>query len=181
MKPAGWVAEKSSLQRQQGFVFKLLHSLLIVAIVVGLAVLYKTGNLAFLNRAGQYLSDVLRPNAAPRTRDRESSSYYQATYPASRPDGPVAFPNEDSQGAENGRYAVQVASSYDSRKLYAWRDELAADGYETYLVSINSPNGMLFKLRVGSYDNRPDAEAMRDRLRRRYPTNFGNSFVMRGN
>lgn len=174
---------KSSLHRQRGFVFRLIHSLLIVAIVVALVVLYKNGKLTglenkvkgFLGRGGNGGNGGGSTETYPERR----GEYLRATQRVSRPP-PVERPNEDTGYTEDGRYTVQVAAGYDSRQLYAWRDELLQKGYNAYLVSLDTSRGMMFKLRVGAYYDRLDAEAMRDRLSRRYPTNFGDSFIVRG-
>jgi hypothetical protein len=183
VKHSGWIAEKSSLQRQRGFVFKLLHSLLIVAIVVGLIVLYKTGNLAFLRDIPYYLGRVFemperQQRASQETPRWNDDLYVQAHH--TRPSDTVERPQEDADYAENTRYAIQVAAGYDSRQLYELRDALIRDGYDAYLVSLSGSQGMSFKLRVGSYTQRMDAEAMRDRLRRRYPQKLGGSFIIQG-
>lgn len=184
MKHSGWVAKKSSLQRQRGFVFKLVHSLLTVAIVVALVVSYKAGYLSFLRHIPLQVKHLVQDgrrswdNLGNENPDNQTGDNRQTNQSDSI--DPIERSNEDSSYTEGSRYAVQVAAGYDSRQLYAWRDALLAEGYDAYLVSLSSARGMTFKLRVGSYNNREDAEAMRDRLRRRYPTNFGGSFVMQG-
>ncbi|GEM_PF-2323231 len=166
-------AATSSLRRQRGFVFKLIHSLLIVAGVVMLVVLYKTGKLSeFVQKARTVISNGVQPSAG------KGGNYTQVSRQEEY--APVTRPNEDNQYTESGRYAVQVAAGYDSRQLYMWRDDLARAGYDAYLISLNTSRGMMFKLRVGAYTDRMDAEAMRDRLSRRFPTNFGDSFVVHG-
>jgi hypothetical protein len=105
-----------------------------------------------------------------------SGRYVQASQ---RKAVPVVREREGTNYTDN-RYAVQVAAGYDSRQLYAWRDALANDGYNAYLVSLNTPRGLQFKLRVGAYNSRTQAEALQTKLRNRYPTNFGESFVIEG-
>ncbi len=94
---------------------------------------------------------------------------------------PVTREHEDTTYTD-GRYAVQIASGYDSRQLYAWRDSLVREGVNAYLVSLNTTRGLLFKLRVGAYTKRADAEQMRDKLANRYPDQglFADSFVVQG-
>lgn len=178
MKNPGQQATMSSLHRQRGFVFKLLHSLVIVALVVMLVVLYKTGKLAGIEKRVRGLISGNSNSGSAETYPERQNNYIRATQRESRP--PVERPYEDSIFTEDARYAVQVAAGYDSRQLYAWRDELIQKGYDAYLVSINTPQGIMFKLRVGAYYDRQDAEAMRDRLSHRYPSNFGDSFIIRG-
>lgn len=160
------------LPKQRGFVFKLIHALLIVLGVVTLIVLYKAGKIPFIN---------YRPSAPDWIR-----------FPAQETSRPLSFPQQQRHSTETvtrqreddsydrTRFAVQVAAGYDSRQLYAWRDALLDDGYDAYLVSLNTPRGLMFKLRVGAYTSRTQAEAMRDKIARRYPMNFGDSFVVEG-
>lgn len=170
-----------SLGKQRGFVFKLMHSMLIVVGVIALVLLYKAGKLPFINyrpslpnwgssssssSTHNYSDDVWEP----------SNNYVRAQQ---RRSVPVVREQEDTEYTTN-RYAVQVAAGYDSRQLYGWRDELLRDGYNAYVVSLNTPRGLMFKLRVGAYVKRPQAEALRDKLSRRYPSNFGESFVVEG-
>jgi hypothetical protein len=38
----------------------------------------------------------------------------------------------------------------------------------------------MFKLRVGAFASRTQAEALQTKIRNRYPTNFGASFIVEG-
>ncbi len=178
----------SSLAKQRGFVFKLVHSLLLVLGFVTLVLLYKAGKIPFLNyRPNLNIPSWEIGNTSSSTHSSYSSDddlwdsgnsgrYVQASQ---RKAVPVVREREDTTYTDN-RYAVQVAAGYDSRQLYAWRDALANDGYNAYLVSLNTPRGLQFKLRVGAYNSRTQAEALQTKLRNRYPTNFGESFVIEG-
>lgn len=180
----------SSLTKQRGFVFKLIHSLLIVVAVVGVVMLYRAGKLPFINYhpnlQGWNISNYSgNPNSwnnnssdlwEPPSFGSNGNNYIQARQ---RQTVPVVREREGTQYTTN-RYAVQVAAGYDSRQLYSWRDELARDGYDAYLVSLNTPRGLMFKLRVGTYRSRSQAEKLQTTLRNRYPINFGGSFVVEG-
>lgn len=166
-----------SLVKQRGFVFKLVHSLLIVAGAIALVMLYRAGKLPFIN----YQPDLPTWSAGSGSSSNEAvwepdNNYIQARQ---RRYTPVTREQEDTRYTDN-RYAVQVAAGYDSRQLYGWRDGLVRDGYDAYLVSLNTPRGLMFKLRVGAYNSRVQAENLRDKLRNRYPTNFGESFLVEG-
>jgi hypothetical protein len=175
----------SSLTKQGGFVFKMIHSLLMVVGVVSLVVLYKAGKLPFLNYRPS-MPDWTIGNSTSSTHglsssdenlwDSGSNNYIQARQSKS---APVVREREDTTYTNN-RYAVQVAAGYDSRQLYEWRDALARDGYDAYVVSLNTPRGLMFKLRIGAYHSRTQAEALQAKMRNRYPTNFGASFVVEG-
>lgn len=218
--------------KQRGFVFRLIHSLAIVALVVGLVILYKTGKLSGLTQvpgkvshwvggqvnhttpSANYRQDYAPPPYAqqdydpraypPQTqttyydyqtpyRDDEARSwtttrnywdndiYKRAPSYTSRKTTSVTKPKEDTRYTVS-RYAVQVAAGYDSRQLYAWRDALINDGFHAYIISLNTSKGLLLKLRVGAYNKREQAEAMRDKLAQRYPEQglFTDSFVIQG-
>ncbi len=177
----------SSLSQQKGFIFRLLHSLLIVAIVVSLVVLYKMGKLQHFREWSQDTKVWLQEQSesfrfATNTQDDEPHARHAATRDADEDSHKVTRPKEDTQYTETGRFAVQVAAGYDSRQLYAWRDALQHDGFDAYLVSLNTAQGLLLKLRVGSYKNRHQADKLRERLRNRYPEQglFEDSFVVEG-
>ncbi|MEB4590623.1 SPOR domain-containing protein [Candidatus Thiothrix sp. Deng01] len=172
---------RGSLVKQRGFVFKLIHSLLLVAGAILLVLLYRAGKLPFVNYKPNlsgwsasinpdkhYNEDVWEP---------DNTHYYKTTQ---RRSAPVTRQQEETSYTDN-RYAVQVAAGYDSRQLYVWRDQLLRDGYDAYLVSLNTPRGLMFKLRVGAYGSRLQAENMRDKLRSHFPSNFGASFIVEGN
>ena len=176
----------SSLSQQKGFIFRLMHSLLIVAIVVGLVVLFKTGKLQnaheWPKEAKNWLQEQrvslnLDDNDANESRARHTDVSHEED-----DNRKVTRPKEDTHYTETGRFAIQVAAGYDSRQLYAWRDALLNDGFDAYLVSLNTAQGLLLKLRVGSYKNRHQAEKLRERLRNRYPEQglFEDSFVVEG-
>ncbi|MEZ5451959.1 MAG: SPOR domain-containing protein [Thiothrix sp.] len=170
-----------SRSRQRGFVFKMIHSLLLVAGAVLLVLLYRAGKLPFIN----YKPNIsgwaagLGGNGNSGNNDvwEPDNNYIRATQ---RRSAPVTRPREDTEYTDN-RYAVQIAAGYDSRQLYVWRDQLVRGGYNAYLVSLNTPRGLMFKLRVGAYASRVQAESMRDKIRNRFPTNFGESFIVEGN
>ncbi|UJS25894.1 SPOR domain-containing protein [Thiothrix winogradskyi] len=170
----------SSFRQQRGFVFKMIHSLILVVGVVTLVVLYKAGKLPFINYRPNLSEWNLGSsnNNNPRNDDvwEPSNNYIQAQQ---RKPTPVIRDREDTRYTTN-RYAVQVAAGYDSRQLYGWRDALAQDGYDAYLVSLNTPRGLMFKLRVGAFSSRKQAETLQTKLRSRYPANFGASFVVEG-
>lgn len=175
----------SSLAKQRGFVFKLMHSLLMVVLIVGLILFYQAGKIPFINYSPN-LPKWNTGNSSSSTHslgnnnddlwDSGNNNYIQARQ---RKAVPVVREREDTTYTTN-RYAVQVAAGYDSRQLYGWRDALAHDGYDAYLVSLNTPRGLMFKLRVGAYRSRSQAEALQSTLRSRYPTNFAGSFVIEG-
>lgn len=174
MNKVGRIVSRHSPARQRGFVFKFLHSMLIVAAVVGLAWMYKMGRLPTMR-------DLQNVPHMPNLSRWGNSSAWQAHQPPdySQHSNAPASAHEDP-GYMDVRYAVQAAAGYDSRQLKEFQQELAHDGYDAYLVSLNTPDGLLFKLRVGAYNKRSDAESVRNKLRTHYPDHFGASFVIQG-
>lgn len=162
-------------RRQRGFVFKLIHSMLIVIGIVTLVLLYKAGKIPFLQYRPSWTpvihSSYSTHETSPRLRPVPVTTYVQQN---------DAIYEEDSGYTAARRFAVQVAAGYDSRQLYSWRDELIRDGYDAYIVSVNTPRGLMLKLRIGAYARRTQAEALRAKIIRRYPQSFSNSFIVEG-
>ncbi len=189
MKHTSRTSRQFSLHHQKGFVFKLVHSLLIVTLTLVLILLYEGGHLEFLRHLPGRIIHFLDDDGGRRDRGERnpdtpgnpgSSHYWHANYPGDIfPDFPAQQDSGYDSYRENALYSVQVAAAYDSRALYFWRDELAGKGYQAYLVSSNTPKGMLFKLRVGPYRNRQEAEDMRDRLGQ-YSQKFSSGFIVPG-
>lgn len=182
-----WLKRQHYSIRQSGQ-FSLLHAFIIVALVVGGAVLYKKNMFPYVHYKPDFSTvkqifkvpaqdaDLYDDNLASQaSHSREHRSKDEATNERK----PVKRPEESTQLSKQ-RYAVQAAAGYDSRHLYELRDALIEAGYAAYLVSIQTPEGIMFKLRVGAFNKREAAEALRDKLRTRYPENFGNSFVIEG-
>jgi cell division septation protein DedD len=121
--------------------------------------------------ADLYDDHLISQSSSTHTRERQQSETSERK--------PVKRPDESTQLTKQ-RYAVQAAAGYDSRHLYELRDALIQAGYPAYLVSIQTPDGIMFKLRVGAFNKREPAEALRDKLRNRYPETLSNSFVIEG-
>lgn len=78
-----------------------------------------------------------------------------------------------------GYYTVQVFNGYNSKYAYDLRTALKGDGYTaTHIRELRLKKGVLFKVRIGRYRDRYAAFAVRDQIRRRYPSTLGNSFVI---
>lgn len=164
-------------RQQRGFVFKLIHSMLIVVGIVTLVLLYKAGRIPFLQYRPSWTpvinASYSTHDASPRPRPAPVTTYVQQN--------DDIYAEDTDYTAAGQRFAVQVAAGYDSRQLYSWRDELIRDGYDAYIVSVNTPRGLMLKLRIGAYARRTQAEALRAKIIRRYPQSFANSFIVEGN
>jgi hypothetical protein len=181
-----WLKHQHYSKRQRGQ-FNLLHVFMIIAIVVGGAVLYQKNSFPYIHYkpdfssvkrifsapvdADLYDDHLISQSSSTHTRERQQSETSERK--------PVKRPDESTQLTKQ-RYAVQAAAGYDSRHLYELRDALIQAGYPAYLVSIQTPDGIMFKLRVGAFNKREPAEALRDKLRNRYPETLSNSFVIEG-
>lgn len=183
MKYASRTSHPHSLYRQKGFVFRLIHSMLIIAIAVVLVLLYQHGHLRFLRHIpgdiARFLEDEPRGDNGYNDRSDNgsgSSRYWRTDY---REHSSSSQGNSGHGQKEPALYSVQLAAAYDSRTLYYWRDELLRNGYKAYLVRANTADGMLFKLRVGPYNDRYQAEKTRWNLGQ-YSQNFTDGFIVAG-
>jgi len=165
----GRMVSRHSPAQQRGFVFKFLHSVLIIVAIVGLAILYKNGKLPSIHDLPNIRNWANKQTWQPQPAQTSYSQHGDAPSRA-----------HEDPGYADTRYAVQVAAGYDSRQLYDLQQMLRHDGYDAYLVSLNTSDGMLFKLRVGAYEKRSAADRECSKLRARYPQRLGDSFVIQG-
>ena len=179
-----WLKRQQYSKRQRGQ-FNLLHAFIIIALVVGGAVLYQKNRFPYIHYKPDF-SGIKRIFSAPATHPDvyddnlvNQSSSERNNAESNNERKPVKRPDESSKLTKQ-RYAVQAAAGYDSRHLYELRDALIQAGYPAYLVSIQTPDGIMFKLRVGAFNKREPAEALRNKLRNRYPETLSNSFVIEG-
>ncbi len=61
-------------------------------------------------------------------------------------------------------YTVQVAALSDQQAAIELRRRLIAEGYEAYLVSVQTERGVIFRLRVGAFANRAAAVSFANRM-----------------
>ena len=61
-------------------------------------------------------------------------------------------------------YTVQVAALSDQQAAIELRRRLIAEGYEAYLVSVQTEQGVIFRLRVGAFANRAAAVSFAGRM-----------------
>jgi len=74
--------------------------------------------------------------------------------------------SEDSEGSESAaRYLVQVASFSNERNANALADLLKAENLPVLLDVVDRPAGRMYRVRVGPYAKRPDADALVTSLR----------------
>ncbi|MDQ5921512.1 MAG: DedD protein [Pseudomonadota bacterium] len=58
------------------------------------------------------------------------------------------------------RYYVQLIASSDKEKLIHFQDILANKGIKTLIQNVDTPNGIVYRLRVGPFNNKNDADSM---------------------
>jgi DedD protein len=66
--------------------------------------------------------------------------------------------------AQAGRFVVQVAAFSDANKARDTRIKLEAQGYKTYSQAIDSPKGKVWRVRVGPYGDKAEAEKAKAQL-----------------
>jgi cell division septation protein DedD len=78
---------------------------------------------------------------------------------------PRAAPGEPTPPSRT-RYTVQVGAYRDRRPAEVLRASLVAAGHDAQLVEIDAPNGVRYRVRVGSFATREDAREAALRLTR---------------
>lgn len=61
-------------------------------------------------------------------------------------------------------YTIQVAALSDQQAAIELRRRLIAEGYEAYLVSVQTEQGVIFRLRVGAFANRAASVSFASRM-----------------
>ncbi len=78
---------------------------------------------------------------------------------------PVPKPEAALNAAsQTGRFVVQVAAFGDASKARDTRIKLEAQGYKTYSQAIDSPKGKVWRVRVGPYGNKAEADKAKAQL-----------------
>ncbi len=103
---------------------------------------------------------------APRGPEQEPEPEREARQPP--PAGPtrVLEPLANEAAAPAGAFTVQVMALRDSASARTVLQELQGQGFQARLVAEREGRGTLYKLRVGTYATRQEAEASAERMRR---------------
>ena len=64
-----------------------------------------------------------------------------------------------------GKFAVQVAAPASEKAARELADKLKSDGFAAFIEKVETTNGSRFRVRVGPYANRDDADRVRARLK----------------
>ena len=92
--------------------------------------------------------------------------------------------NNDTEGdtyqVANHVYTVQVVATPSREEAFSFKRALMRDGYSARVEEGDyGRNGRYYKVRIGKYDYRNDAIAVKDRIKRTYIKHFSDSFVYR--
>lgn len=86
----------------------------------------------------------------------------------------------DTYQAENPIYTVQVVATPSREEAFSFKRALMRDGYSARVEEGDyGRNGRYYKVRIGKYDYKNDAVAVKNQIKRTYIKHFRDSFVYR--
>jgi DedD protein len=85
--------------------------------------------------------------------------------PASAATPPVAASTSPAAAKPDGAFVVQLAAFADDKGANALASKLKKNGYAAYVEPVDTSRGTLWRVRVGGYGTRPDADAARVALK----------------
>ena len=68
-------------------------------------------------------------------------------------------------------YSVQLMATWELKQAKLLMNDFAKDGYSAFVIEGQSRGRPIYKVRVGPYAYRPEALAIKDKLKRRYSRN----------
>lgn len=102
---------------------------------------------------------------------REREERQERAAAAAEPE-PAATPVRASREAEpkvpKGSVVIQVFSSPDQEQAERIRDRLAKGGYKAYLSPVETGGRTMFRVRIGPYGSRSDADTAAENVRKTY-------------
>ena len=101
---------------------------------------------------------VPAPSSGPKPATAEAKSSVEALPPAS-PSASAAVP------AKADGFVVQLAAFADDKGANALANKLKKSGYAAFVQPVETSRGTLWRVRVGGYGSRPEAEAARVTLK----------------
>ena len=88
--------------------------------------------------------------------------------------------NDDTYQASDHLYTVQVVATPNREEAFSFQRALMCDGYSARVEEGGyGRKGIYYKVRIGKYDYKSDAIAVKDRIKRMYIKHFADSFVYR--
>jgi len=105
-------------------------------------------------------ASIKPPPAAPATVPLATTSAMPATAPAAASAAAPAVPAASAEG-----FVVQLAAFADDKGANALANKLKKSGYAAYVQPVETSRGTLWRVRVGGYASRPEADAARATLK----------------
>ena len=68
-------------------------------------------------------------------------------------------------------YGVQLMATKQLDQAKSLMNDFALDGYSAFVLASQAKGRTLYKVRLGPYDHKPEALAIKDKVIRRYPNN----------
>ena len=68
-------------------------------------------------------------------------------------------------------YGVQLMATKQLDQAKSLMNDFAQDGYSAFVLASQAKGRTLYKVRLGPYDHKPEALAIKDKVIRRYPNN----------
>ncbi len=77
-------------------------------------------------------------------------------------------------------YGVQIMATTELGQATSVMDDFADDGYSAFVVASKNKGRTFYKVRLGPYEYKPEAQAIKDKVKRRYPSSpyLKTSFVI---
>jgi len=133
---------QNSLASQHGAISKLMLFMIIGAIGYGI---YHAKNKGFINKGsiGTVTSQVNQYSAKIKN----------------------SFSLDDNFAG----YGVQIMATTQLDQAKSVMEDFANDGYSAFVVANRKKGRTYYKVRLGPYDHKPEAQAIKDKVKRRYP------------
>ena len=78
---------------------------------------------------------------------------------------------DNSKGKPFKGYGVQLMATKHLDQAEIVMNDFARDGYSAFVLASQSKGRTIYKVRLGPYNHRPEAIAVKDKVVRRYPQN----------
>lgn len=78
----------------------------------------------------------------------------------------ISAKNDDFKG-----YGIQLMATQQLEQAKTLMNDFARDGYSAFVLKSSNKGRTLYKVRLGPYTHRPEAEAIKDKVVQRYPQN----------
>lgn len=66
-------------------------------------------------------------------------------------------------------YGVQVLATEELNHATSVMDDFADDGYSAFVLASKNKDRTIYKVRLGPYVKKPEADAIKDKIKERYP------------